>query len=114
VRDVRRILGPTGIYLVNTIDYYPTRFTRAEIATVASMFRHVAVISYPSVFDGYGGGNILIVASDSDLPNLDALRTRVPQFTLRTGADVAAFAGGADVLRDDFAPVDQLLTHPQA
>lgn len=113
VTDVRRVLGDQGIYLVNVIDYWPNDFARAEVATVASVFRHVALISYPSVFDGTGGGNILILASDAPLPDLlDPLADNAPDFEVRTGADVAVFARDAEILRDDYAPVDQLITVP--
>ncbi|MGQ0846004.1 MAG: fused MFS/spermidine synthase [Sporichthyaceae bacterium] len=113
VREVRRILGPDGVYLVNVIDYTPAHFARAEVATIASVFRNVAVVASPEVLDTFGGGNILLVASDAPLPSFaDAVGRDAPQYVVRTGADVATFAGGARVLRDDFAPVDQLLNPP--
>lgn len=113
VQDARRVLGADGLYLVNVIDYWPADFARAEVATVASVFRNVALISYPSVFDATGGGNVLIVASDAPLPALkDPIAERAGEFEVRTGADVAVFARDADILRDDFAPVDQLITTP--
>lgn len=112
VADVRRILGPDGLYLVNVIDYTPARFARAKAATLASVFRNVAVIAPAAVLDAFGGGSILFVASDAPLPRLDWAVVRAPQFVVRTGAEVPAFAGDADVLRDDFAPVDQLLNPP--
>ncbi len=113
VEDVRRVVGDKGLYLVNVIDYWPTKFARAEVATVASIFRHVALVSYASVFDGTGGGNILILASDSPLPDLlDPVAVKAGEYELRTGADVAVFAREAEILRDDFAPVDQLITTP--
>ncbi|HUR73189.1 MAG TPA: fused MFS/spermidine synthase [Sporichthya sp.] len=113
VRDVRRVVGADGLYLINVIDYAPADFARAEIATVAAVFRNVALISYPSVFDAAGGGNLVIVASDAALPSL-ALRIAawVPEYTVRTGAGMSAFVRDADELRDDFAPVDQLITTP--
>lgn len=113
VEDVRRVVGAQGIYLVNVIDYWPSDFARAEVATVASVFRNVALMSYGSVFDGTGGGNILIVASDAPLPDLeDPIAENAGEYELRLGNDVAVFARDADVLRDDFAPVDQLITTP--
>jgi hypothetical protein len=113
VQDVQRVLGPDGVYLVNVIDYAPADFARAEIATVAAVFRNVALISYPAVFDAAGGGNIVIVASDAPLPEFaDQVADRVTRYTVRSGADVTVFVRGADVLRDDFAPVDQLITTP--
>lgn len=113
VEDVRRVLAPDGVYLINVIDYTPARFARAKAATVASVFRNVALIASPAVLDAFGGGNILIVASDAPLP---AFGTRVaaaaPEFVVRAGPDVHRFIDDAAVLRDDFAPVDQLLNPP--
>jgi spermidine synthase len=114
VADIRRVLVPDGVYAVNVIDFPPLRFARAEVATVAAQFAHVAVIARPAVLDGAEGGNLVIVGADQPLPVTavrDRLAERAPELELRTGAaEVAAFAGDAQVLTDDFAPVDQLLT----
>lgn len=108
VEQARRILGPDGVYLINLIDYPPADFARAKVATVASVFDHVALIAAPG---DNAGGTFLLVASDVPLPDFaDELSRRAPEFTVRLDAEVTAFAGGADVLRDDFAPVDQLIT----
>ncbi|GAA0638523.1 hypothetical protein GCM10009547_48400 [Sporichthya brevicatena] len=113
VEDARRVVGPDGLYLVNVIDYWPSDFARAEVATVASVFRNVALVSYPAVFDSTGGGNLVIVASDGPLPAFAAaIENNVRQFVVRTGPDVTEFARDARILRDDFAPVDQLITVP--
>ncbi len=115
VTDVERVLAPGGLYLVNVIDYWPSNLARAEVATIAAVFDHVALLSRPSMLDGRGGGNLVIVASNSPLPVetiRGGARNRVGEYDVRSGAEVAAFARDAEVLRDDYAPVDQLLTTP--
>lgn len=115
VADIRRVLVPEGLYLVNVIDYPPLEFARAEVATIAELFPHVAVIARPLVLEGADGGNLVIVASDSPLPTEDIageLAERVAELELLSDpAAVAAFIGDARVLTDDRAPVDQLITH---
>jgi spermidine synthase len=114
VADIRRVLRPDGVYMVNVIDYPPLGFARAEVATVAEAFDHVVVVARPPVLNGRDGDNLVIVASDRPLPE-EAIRTqlqrRAPELGLLAGRSaVASFAGDARVLTDDFAPVDQLVT----
>jgi spermidine synthase len=112
-RQIRRILRPDGIYLVNVIDYAPLLFARAEAETIAEVFPHVALISAPAVLAGEGGDNLVFVGSESPLP-VDAIKAelavRVPEYELLTGEEYEAFAGDAGILTDDYAPVDQLVT----
>lgn len=114
VVDVHRVLTGDGLYLVNVIDYPPSRFARAEVATIADVFSHVAVLARPSVLRGVDGGNLVIAASDRPL-DIDEIRAelsrRAPELDILAGRDaVAAFVGDARILTDDFAPVDQLFT----
>jgi spermidine synthase len=115
VAEVRRSLRPDGVYAVNVIDFPPSRFARAETATIASVFPNVAVAADPAALAGRTGGNFVLIASASPLP-LAALRARLVQrgtpVAVADGADVDAFAAGSPVLTDDYAPVDQLITHP--
>jgi spermidine synthase len=111
--QVRRVLRPGGVYAQNVIDYPPARFVRAELATAAAVFQHVAVLAPPDAFAGRTGANFVIVASDSPLP-VDALRIRLAKSAREpvqglTGAQASAFTGRGRVLTDDYAPVDQLL-----
>lgn len=97
VAEVRRVLRPGGLYALNLIDRGPLAFARAEAATLAEAFEHVAVLGTPD------GGNLVLLASDEPLarPALE------PGERVWEGA---AFARGADVLTDGYAPVDQLHT----
>jgi spermidine synthase len=112
-QEIHRILRPDGIYLVNVIDFAPLLFARAEAATIAEVFPHVALISRPDVLAGESGDNLVMVGSESPLP-IAAIRAelaeRAPEFTLIEGDAYEDFAGDARVLTDDYAPVDQLVT----
>jgi len=109
MQDVARVLKADGVYAQNVIDYPPDRFIKAEVATVAAVFPHVALIAPDDALAGRKGSNFVIVASRVPLP-LDALRSRLgladEPVTL---VPDASFGDGARVLTDDYAPVDQLL-----
>jgi MFS family permease len=93
-RDIRRVLRPEGLYLLNVIDYEPLALVRAEAATLRRVFPNVAVVAHAEP-----GGNHVFLASDAPLPELPSAR----------GALELDVEGG-DVLRDADAPADQLLT----
>jgi len=112
-QEVRRTLRPDGVYALNVIDYPPADFARAEMATLMSVFDHVAVIGTAGAVDLSTGGNYVIVASDRELP-LPAVEQRLSErgslLRIRSGADLRQLVGDSTVLTDDYAPVDQLLT----
>jgi SAM-dependent methyltransferase len=113
--EVSRVLRPGGMYVMNLIDYPPLGFVRAEATTAGSLFGHLAVISGRSTLAGMDGGNVVLVASAEPL-DVAAVTDRIAAWgeAAETGivadpAEVAAFIGDAQLLTDDFAPVDQLL-----
>ncbi|MEY3019412.1 MAG: hypothetical protein RLZZ272_396, partial [Actinomycetota bacterium] len=116
--EVARRLAPEGVYVLNVIDHGRLAFLRAELATLAAVFPHVAVLGHPGTFDGAEdtserGGNFVLLASGAPLP-LDAVlaanRARGADDDLLEGTALDVFVGDAAVLVDDRAPVDQLLT----
>ena len=113
VAQVQRVLRPGGTYVLNVIDNPPLAFARAETATLRAAFAHVAVLAPRERLAGEDGGNLVLVASDEPL-DLDELRTRAArrgdEEAVADAEQTAAFAGDAQVLTDDDAPVDQLLT----
>ena len=115
VSAVHGVLRPGGSYALNVIDYPPSRFARAEVSTIGSVFAHVALLAPPGALAGRSGANFVILASDAPLA-VEALRGRLDGLarpvTLLTGAELDAFVDGGRVLTDDYAPVDQLLTSP--
>lgn len=113
--DVAARLRPGGVYALNVIDHPPARFVRAEVATLGAVFAHVAVVAPPGLLDGSVGGNFVLVASDSPIDGTAitaAITARNGREAVLVDAEAAAFAGGAQVLRDEYAPVDQLLGRP--
>jgi spermidine synthase len=113
VSAIARIVGPEGVYAVNIIDNPPNRFVHAEAATIAAVFPFVAVIAEGPEISGGRGGNFVVVASAAALP-LAALQERLAargsSLEVAAGGRLAGFTGGAEILTDDHAPVDQLLT----
>ena len=113
VEQVRRVLRPGGVYLLNVIDYPPLAFARAETATLLKAFDDVALMAVPQTLDGEAGGNLVLVASDGAVPVdalLDRAGARGEPASVIGRTEVERFAGQARVLTDDYAPVDQLLT----
>jgi spermidine synthase len=109
LRDVRRVLRPSGVYAMNVIDQGPLKFARAQTATLVDGFDDVVVVGRGAPGAEPGGGNVLLLASE---------RGAVPDAVLPSGRDITVlrgqsardFAGDAQVLRDEHAPADQLLS----
>jgi MFS family permease len=116
VAEVARVVRPHGSYILNVIDYPPLRFARAELATLRDVFAHVAVLGPPTLATGRSGGNVILVASDAPIP-VDAILAADEargggDVLVSDPADIDDWIGDAQVLTDDFAPVDQLLGDP--
>ena len=113
VGDVRRVLAGDGTYLVNMIDRGPLAFGRAEVATLRTVFPHVALMARTDTLTRTGGGNLVAVASPAPI-DVAGIAARLAQqdtgWGVITGAELDAWVDGAPVLTDDYAPVDQLLT----
>ena len=102
IAEIHRVLRPGGVYVMNVIDGGANRFVEWELRTLQEHFAHTGAIV---PVDGVGPGavNQVLFGSDEPVGPIDIAGddgTRVD--------DVAAFAEGGRVLRDDFAPVDQL------
>jgi spermidine synthase len=104
VADVRRVLRADGVYLLNVIDRGGLELLRAEAATLLDAFADVRIAARP----GPAGGNQILIASDRPLPAAVAPASRGARTYRR--AEVARLARGAEVLTDDHAPADQLLS----
>jgi spermidine synthase len=113
LRLVDAALADSGVYVVNLIDRPPLDFVRAELATLRAVFPHVLLLARAPVLAGEDGGNVVAVASGEPLAAAAvaaALADRGLAWQVAGGAELDAFVGDAQVLTDDFAPVDQLLT----
>jgi spermidine synthase len=113
LRLVDRALTDQGVYVANLIDHPPLGFVRAELATMRQVWPHVLLLARSPVLAGEDGGNLVAVASSRPLDEAvlaGALLAQDSTWQVASSDEVAAFAGDAQVLTDDAAPVDQLLT----
>ncbi|NKX55030.1 spermidine synthase [Arthrobacter mobilis] len=103
-RTVRQVLAPGGLYLVNCGDTPRLEGARREVATIAEVFEHVAVVADPPMLKGRRFGNVVIAGSDAPLgedPQLarTLLGGAVPARFL-DGGEAARFCAGARILQD--------------
>lgn len=111
VRDVARVLRPGGVYLANCADRPPLTLARAEAATVAGVFRHVALVSEPALLRGRRYGNLVVIGTDdpgllTDSGLARALRSLPVPARLLLGDELAAFTRGSHPLHDAAPVVD--------
>lgn len=101
--EVRRVLASDGLYLVNVADRPPLGTLRAEIATVATVFAHVALVAETAVLRGRRYANAVLVGSDAPLPHT-AMQRRLQRsgLSLRVvhGQRLTDMVAGARPLRD--------------
>ncbi|NND85039.1 MAG: fused MFS/spermidine synthase [Acidimicrobiia bacterium] len=108
--EVSGVLGDEGFYIMNLIDHGDLAFLRAELATAATVFPHVALATLPERLEV--GGNFMLVAAKRPIPGDDIIGAAAALdlgIVVLTGDALDAFVDGAQILTDDFAPVDQLL-----
>lgn len=101
--EVRRVLRPGGLYLMNCADTPDLTLARSEAATLATVFDHVLLTADPSMLKGRRRGNVVMVGSDHpmDAPLLarSLLAGAVPA-QLWTTERVRQFAATNAVRRD--------------
>ncbi|GAB3355154.1 spermidine synthase [Modestobacter lapidis] len=104
--DVARVLKPGGVTAWNVSDGPPLRFLRAEAATLAAVFGHVALLAEPGTLRGRRFGNTVAVASDAELPVAGLTRRcagdPMPSRVV-AGDDLRAFVGQARPVLDAVA-----------
>lgn len=66
--DVRRVLKPEGMFLVNITDRGPFAYARRVAAAVAQVFPRQVFSAEPSTLKGRRFGNVVIFASGVELP----------------------------------------------
>jgi predicted membrane-bound spermidine synthase len=104
--EIDRILRPDGIVMMNVIDGDHSRFARAELATLSARFRYVAAILPEGGVPTDHPVNQVLVASQAPLPRFHA---DPADGVLVSGRALTDYIGDAQVLTDDYAPVDQLV-----
>ncbi|MGO3151679.1 MAG: spermidine synthase [Galactobacter sp.] len=67
-REAARVLAPGGLYLLNVGDRPDRSNTRREAQILRGIFPHVAAIADPAMLKGRRRGNVVLAASDTELP----------------------------------------------
>jgi spermidine synthase len=109
--EIRATMGPGAIYVANVIDGGELRLLGSYVRTLLEVFPQVEVVFLE--IPGGVSGNVIVLAGDS-LP-LDAITASIARDAaeparLATEAELAAMAGGAVLLTDDYAPTDALIS----
>jgi spermidine synthase len=98
--EVRRVLRPGGVHVVNLIDGPPLRATRRQAATLLEAFAEVVALAPRAVLAGRRTGNVVLAGADRTLA-LARLRARAGADHDVLGPDeVAVLAADAAPLRD--------------
>ena len=105
VAEFDRLLVDNGIYVMNLIDGGESRFARAQLATLEEHFDYLSVVIPIGDTVTRSVVNQVLIASDTPIPRVDI---SFDDGQLFTGSAISEFIDGANVLTDDFAPVDQL------
>ncbi|MDQ0647216.1 spermidine synthase [Microbacterium natoriense] len=105
-RELRALLKPTGVLLVNVADGPGLAFARRQAATIAEVLPEVGVLADTQVLKGRRFGNLVIAASASPLPTdwLPRVLAAGPHpAKIAQGAEVLSFIQGARVVTDSDA-----------
>lgn len=92
---LKKSLTPTGIYIANCGDHKELLGARAELAGLREVFSHVGVVADPPMLKGRRYGNIILVASDGEIPAEDSFLQRKLAGELLSGAVPAQYHGDA-------------------
>ncbi|MFJ4224218.1 spermidine synthase [Microbacterium sp. NPDC089695] len=102
-RELRTLLAPTGVLLVNVADGPGLAFARRQVATIADVLPEIGVLADTQVLKGRRFGNLVIAASATPLPTewLPRMLAAGPHpAKIAQGAEVAAFIQGARIVTD--------------
>ncbi|WP_284853528.1 spermidine synthase [Corynebacterium sp. MSK072] len=67
-RAAKTALSPGGLYVANCGDHSDLQLAKSELAGLSEVFQHLAVIADPPMLKGRRYGNIILLASDTQLP----------------------------------------------
>ena len=100
---VAPLLAPGGILAVNVADGAGLAFARSQAATLAHVFAHVAIAADTSMLKGRRFGNVVMYASDVELPFASMPRRLASDPSpskLVEGEELRRFIAGAPVVTD--------------
>ncbi|MFZ7087318.1 spermidine synthase [Curtobacterium sp. RRHDQ10] len=102
-RAVAALLAPTGMIAVNVADGAGLAFARGQVATLQAVLPSVAAVADTGMLKGRRFGNVVLLASPTDLPIGDMPRRYgsdpLPSKVVH-GAELRAFTAGAPIVTD--------------
>jgi spermidine synthase len=102
--DVRRVLGATGVAVVNVTDSGRLAYSRRVLAGVTAVFTHAVYGAEPATLKGRRFGNVIITGSDAPLPEPALIRRGAGSmfpYRLLTGTGLRRFVDNALPFTDD-------------
>lgn len=101
--EVARVLAPDGLFLLNLADRAPFAWSRRVVAGLRISFGQLLLSAEPATLRARRFGNLLVVASRGDVPEL-ALRRRAASsehpYRVLGAAELSDSFGGGAPLRD--------------
>ncbi len=99
----RGVLVPGGVFVANIGDGAPLAHTRGRVATARAVFRNACLLADAAVLRGRRFGNLVLAATDADLPTADLTRRAAADpfpARLLQGEDLDRFVSGASPITD--------------
>ncbi|MDN5763343.1 MAG: fused MFS/spermidine synthase [Microlunatus sp.] len=104
--DLRRVIGSAGVAVINVTDHGGLAYSKRVLAGMTRSFEHVVYGAEPATLKGRRFGNVIIVGSDTSLPEGGLVRRAagsVFPYRLITGVQIRRFVGSARPFTDDEA-----------
>lgn len=104
VREVARVLAPTGWLIANVADGPPLRYARAQVATIRAALPDACLVADAAVLRGRRFGNLVVLAGRTPPPVAELTRRAAGDwFPGRVETDLDRFAGGVAPVTDSVA-----------
>jgi spermidine synthase len=97
-RLVRHALRPAGLYVCNLSDAAPFNLSQTVAATLRAVFGSVVMLAEPSVLRGRRSGNLVLTATDAEIPLAELSRRAAGgplRFRAVAGEDLTEFIAAA-------------------
>ncbi len=109
LREVARVLAPTGHLIANVTDGPPLRHAKTQVATIRAVLPEACLIADSTVLRGRRYGNLVVIAGRTPPPLAGlARRAAGDWFPGRLETDLDRFAGGAAPVTDSGAVASPL------
>jgi predicted methyltransferase len=104
IREVARVLAPTGWMIANVADGPPLRYARAQVATIRNVLPQACLIADATLLRGRRFGNLVVLAGRTPLPIPELTRRAAGDwFPGRVETDLDRFTGGVAPVTDEQA-----------